>query len=67
MSLSVLFGNLRARAWNNKEFREALDITILDKYRQKGREDPGMTIVSLGILRLHMGLAGFFENYPFEK
>lgn len=29
------FGNLRARAWNNKEFREALDAAILEKYKKR--------------------------------
>lgn len=61
------FGNLRARAWNNKDFREALDTAILGKYKKEGREDVGKVIVALGILRSHMSLAGFFENYPPEK
>ena len=61
------FGNLRARAWNNQEFREGLDAAILEKYRKEGKEDLGKSIVVLGILRSHMSLAGFFENYPLEK
>ncbi len=61
------FGNLRARAWNNKEFRESLDKNILEAYKNRGEEELGKAIVSLGILRSHMMLAGFFENYPLEK
>jgi len=61
------FGNLRARAWNNKEFREGLDIELLDGYKKNGKEKLGRAVASLGILRSHMGLAGFFENYDLEK
>lgn len=59
------YGNLRARAWNNQKFREALDQAIIDQYK----DDPekGKAIVSLGILRSHLMLAGFFEDYPQEK
>lgn len=67
LAMIIDFGNLRARAWNNKEFRDALDIEILKKYQEEGREDVGKAIVALGILRSHMGLAGFFENYPLKK
>jgi len=61
------FGNLRARAWNNKEFREELDKAMIESYRLQGREKTGRAIVSLGILRSHLGLAGCFENYSHEK
>ncbi len=61
------FGNLRARAWNNKEFREKLDRAMIEIYKEKGQEEVGRAIVSLGILRSHMGLAGCFENYDLEK
>jgi len=61
------FGNLRARAWNNKEFRYALDEALLKKHQEEGREELGRAIISLGILRSHMRLAGYFENYSLEK
>ncbi len=61
------YGNLRARAWNNKEFREALDEAILEKFEKEGRPEAGKAIVSLGIFRSHSMLAGFFENYDHEK
>lgn len=67
LAMIIDFGNLRARAWNNRDFREALDTAILEKYKKEGREDVGKAVVALGILRSHMGLAGFFENYPLEK
>lgn len=59
------YGNLRARAWNNQKFREALDQAILDQYQDN--PEKGKAIVSLGILRSHLMLAGFFEDYPQEK
>lgn len=61
------YGNLRARAWNNKEFRDALDEAILEKFEKEGRPEAGKAIVSLGIFRSHSMLAGFFENYDHEK
>ncbi|OGY25958.1 MAG: hypothetical protein A2Z24_02465 [Candidatus Woykebacteria bacterium RBG_16_44_10] len=61
------FGNLRARAWNNEAFRNALDTEMIDSYKVEDREETGRAIVALGILRSHMSLAGFFENYPPEK
>lgn len=61
------YGNCRARAWNNSEFREALDNALIARYRSRGQEELGRAIVSLGIFRSHMGLAGFFENYDLKK
>lgn len=61
------FGNLRARAWNNKEFRETLDVSVIEKYKKKGKEDIGKAVVAFGILHSHIALAGFFENYPLDK
>ena len=61
------FGNLRARAWNNEAFRNGLDKEMIESYKADGREEVGRAIVALGILRSHMNLAGFFENYPPEK
>ncbi len=63
----VDFGNLRARVWNNKNFRDAFDNALLGIYRKQGREEVGRAIVSLGILRSHAVLAGFFENYEHER
>ncbi len=57
------FGNMRARAWNNRAYREALDEAIIEHYRAAGNEEAGRAVVALGILRSHMCLAGFFENY----
>lgn len=59
------YGNLRARAWNNENFRKALDEAILEHYQSN--PEKGKAIVSLGILRSHLLLAGFFEDYPQEK
>lgn len=67
LAMIIDFGNLRARAWNNRDFREALDTAILEKYKKEGKEGVGKAVVALGILRSHMGLAGAFENYPLEK
>lgn len=61
------FGNFRARSWNNPGFQESLDSAILDYYKLQDKEEVGKAIVSLGILRSHMLLSGFFENYPLPK
>jgi len=63
----VDFGNLRARVWNNKNFRDAFDEAVIARYQKEGREEVGRAIVSLGILRSHAILAGFFENYEHER
>jgi len=63
LALVYDYGNLRARAWNNKEFREALD----KKLKQELGEEAGSAVISLGILRSHCNLAGFFENYPLDE
>ncbi len=60
------FGNLRARAWRNKRFRNALDKAVIESYRDDGKEEIGRAVVALGILRSHMVLAGFFENYEHD-
>jgi hypothetical protein len=61
------FGNLRARSWNNEKFRNALDAALMKTYRAKGQENVGRAIVRLSILRSHIQLAGFFENYEQSK
>lgn len=61
------FGNMRARAWNNRAYREALDEAIIEHYGSRGQEEAGKAVVALGILRSHMCLAGFFENYDIGK
>ena len=61
------FGNMRARAWNNKEYREAMDNAVLEHYSSLGQEEAGRAVVALGILRSHCCLAGFFENYDISK
>jgi hypothetical protein len=67
LSLIHDFGNMRARAWNNKEYREAMDNAILEHYKSLGQEEAGKAVVALGILRSHCCLAGFFENYDITK
>lgn len=57
------FGNLRARAFNNPRFQEALDEAIIEGFASEGDEEAGKAVVALGILRSHASLAGFFENY----
>lgn len=61
------FGNLRARSWSNEKFRNALDDTLIKIYRAKGLEEIGRAIVQLSILRSHIQLSGFFENYARPK
>lgn len=61
------YGNLRARAWNNPVFQNALDDELLSAYRERGEEKLGKAVVSLGILRSHAGLSKFFENYEPRK
>ncbi|MFZ2201784.1 MAG: DUF1861 family protein [Microgenomates group bacterium] len=61
------YGNLRARVWNNKEFRDALDAAVIDKYKREGKEELGWAVVALGILRSDIQIGGNFENYPREK
>lgn len=67
LALIYDFGNMRARAWNNKEYREALDQAVIKHYHDLGQEDAGKAVVALGILRSHCCLAGFFENYDASK
>jgi NTP pyrophosphatase (non-canonical NTP hydrolase) len=67
IAMIIDYGNLRARVWNNKGFRAALDQAIIDKYKKEGNEELGRAIVALGILRSDIQIGGFFENYPREK
>jgi len=67
IAMIIDYGNLRARVWNNKEFREALDEAIMGKYKKEGNEPLGRAVVALGILRSDVQIGGFFENYPREK
>lgn len=67
IAMIIDYGNLRARVWNNKEFRNALDAAVIDKYKKEGREELGKAVVALGILRSDIRIGGFFENYPREK
>ncbi len=67
IAMIIDYGNLRARVWNNKEFREALDAAIMDKYTREGNEALGKAVIALGILRSDIVIGGFFENYPREK
>ena len=61
------FGNLRARSWSNEKFRNELDDKLVKTYRAKGQEEIGKAIVQLSILRSHVQLSGFFENYERVK
>lgn len=61
------FGNLRSRSWSNENFRNALDDALVKVYRAKGQEEIGRAIVQLSILRSHIQLSGFFENYARPK
>jgi hypothetical protein len=40
---------------------------MIESYKAEGQEEMGRSIVALGVLRSHVNLAGFFENYPSEK
>lgn len=57
------FGNLRARSWSNKRFKKALDDELIKTYRAQKQEELGEAIVKLSVLRSHIQLSGFFENY----
>lgn len=61
------FGNLRARSWNNERFRKALDGELYRTYRHQGKKELGEAIIKLSILRSHVLLSGFFENYEPAK
>ena len=61
------FGNLRARSWSNEKFRNALDNVLITTYSKIGQEKIGRAIVQLSILRSHIQLSGFFENYARPK
>ncbi len=67
MALVYDYGNLRARAWNNPEYQAALDQEIKDRFAGLGDPEAGSAVVSLGTLRSHANLAGFFENYEPDK
>lgn len=58
------YGNLRARSWNNEEFRNGLDRSIMERLDDK---EAAQAVIDLGILRSHALLAGFMENYDKEK
>ncbi len=61
------FGNLHARSWGNDHFRKSLETTLLKQYADIGKKELGKAILALSILRSHINIAGFFENYPWEK
>lgn len=61
------FGNLRARSWINEGFRKALDAELIKAYRLRGQQELGEAIVQLSILRSHIHLSSFFENYKWAK
>ena len=61
------FGNVRARSWSNEKFRNALDNVLITTYSKIGQEKIGRAIVQLSILRSHIQLSGFFENYARPK
>jgi len=61
------FGNLRARAWNNSKFRQALDLEMLSIFRRRGEPELGAAIVKLATIRSHLKLSGYFEDYPWPK
>lgn len=66
-AMVVDFGNLHARAWNAPSFRRGMEEALIRQYVKRGKEDAGRAIVSLGILRSHLLLSGFFENYPIKR
>ncbi len=63
LAMILDFGNLRARSWNNAKLRKLLDYYLLEAYRGEGKELLGKAIIQLSILRSHIMLSGFFENY----
>ena len=67
IAIIIDYGNLRARSWKNSKFRKLLDEALIRAYRKEGKEVLGKAIVRLSILRSHMLLSGFFENYDYPK
>lgn len=67
LAMVIDFGNLRARSWNNKRFRTILDQELLKYYKKIGRGKLGKAIIQLSILRSHIKISRFFENYAWKK
>ena len=67
MAMVYDYGNMRARAWSNPEFQNALDREIKRRFAEQGDMEAGRAVVSLGTLRSHAMLTGFFENYEPDK
>lgn len=61
------YGNLRARSWNNRTFRKAMDEEMIRICSEENSKDFARAVVSLSILFSHSGLSSAFENYPAEK
>ena len=67
IAMMIDFGNLRARSWNNKKFRETLDKELLRIYNSRGQEELGKTVLKLSILMPHMVISAYFEDYEPAK
>lgn len=67
LAMVLDFGNLRARSWTNEKFRMALDDELLKIYKERNQEELGKAVIRMSILRSHLMLSGFFENYDWDK
>lgn len=61
------FGNLRARSWKSSNFRKELDKALISHYEKEGKKELGQIIINLSILRSHIMLSSYFENYDWAK
>lgn len=67
ISMIVDFGNFRARSWKNEKFKNFLDSALIKYYISIGQEEIGKAILKLSILRSHLLLSRYFENYEMDK
>jgi hypothetical protein len=67
LAMIVDFGNLRARSWKSSNFRRELDKVLISQYEKEGNKELGQIIVNLSILRSHIMLSSYFENYDWAK
>jgi hypothetical protein len=63
LALIYDYGNMRVRAWKNREFRSSLDTELFKKHPQ----DVAQAVFDLSILFNYGSIAGFLENYPIDK
>ena len=63
LALIYDYGNLRARSWNNKEFRETLD----DELKKQLGDEAGKTVISLRNPSLPLQSCGILRKLSFGR